>query len=69
MPAIAESPTATEVPVHGVQHGSDEATFRLSLRATEDGWTLMAPDGETVFEGLGIAGRRQCLEFARDLDI
>jgi hypothetical protein len=35
------------------------------LRPTEDGWSLLAPNGQVVFRGLGTASRRQCLEFAR----
>jgi hypothetical protein len=36
-----------------------------SIRPTEDGWSLLAPNGQVVFRGLGTASRRQCLEFAR----
>ena len=39
---------------------------RYSLRATEDGWSLLAPTGQVVFRGFGLASRRACLEFARD---
>jgi hypothetical protein len=36
----------------------------LLLRPTEDGWSLLAPDGELVYRGLGIDSRRHCLEIA-----
>ena len=36
----------------------------LLLRPTEDGWSLLAPDGELVYRGLGIDSRRRCLEIA-----
>jgi hypothetical protein len=36
----------------------------LVLRPTEDGWSLITPDGEVVYRGLGIASRRRCLEIA-----
>jgi hypothetical protein len=39
---------------------------RLRLLPTGDGWSLIGPDGELVFHGLGLSGRRQCLEFARE---
>ncbi len=41
----------------------------MSLRATEDGWSLMARDGKVVFRGFGLAGRRQCLQFAHQLGV
>jgi hypothetical protein len=42
---------------------------RFSLRASEDGWSLLAPNGEVVYRGFGLASRRQCLEFARELGV
>lgn len=36
----------------------------LLLRPTEDGWSLIAPDGEVVYRGLGMGSRRRCLEIA-----
>jgi hypothetical protein len=42
------------------------ANQQFSLRATEDGWSLLAPNGEVVFRGFGLASRRACLEFARE---
>ncbi len=37
----------------------------LILRPTEDGWSVMTPDGELVFRGFGTGSRRQCLDAAR----
>jgi hypothetical protein len=64
MTAIADRPAAIEVRLDHV--GSVQT---LSLRATGDGWSLLAPDGEVVFRGFGLAGRRQCLQFARRLGV
>ncbi len=36
----------------------------LVLRPTEDGWSLITPDGEVVYRGLGLDSRRRCLEIA-----
>jgi hypothetical protein len=38
---------------------------RLRLRQTDDGWSLLGPDGEIVFRAMGDRARRRCLEFAR----
>ncbi len=45
------------------------AAQRVSLRATEDGWSLLNPRGEVIFRGLGRASRRECLERARNLGV
>ena len=45
---------------------TDRTPDRLWLRATGDGWSLVAPDGHVLFQTLGLPGRRECLEFARD---
>jgi hypothetical protein len=42
---------------------------RVSLCATEDGWSLLNPSGEVIFRGLGRTSRRECLERARDLGV
>ena len=36
----------------------------LLLRPTGDGWSLMIPDGEVIYRGLGPDSRRRCLEIA-----
>ena len=36
----------------------------LLLRPTGDGWSLMTPDGEVIYRGLGLDSRRRCLELA-----
>lgn len=38
----------------------------LILRPTEDGWSLITPDGHVVYQGLGVRSRRRCLEIAVD---
>jgi hypothetical protein len=37
----------------------------LRLRQSGDGWVLVTPDEELVFQAPGTDGRRRCLEFAR----
>jgi hypothetical protein len=53
----------------GIDHNPDvESTVpeSLLLRPSQDGWMLIATDGEVIFHGRGAEGRRQCLRFARD---
>jgi hypothetical protein len=45
--------------------GEVQSRVRLRLLPSGDGWSLVGPDGELVFQALGTGGRRQCLEFAR----
>jgi hypothetical protein len=45
------------------------AAARTRLLACEDGWSLVGPNGELIFRGLGRRGRRQCLEAARERGI
>jgi hypothetical protein len=47
----------------------DDSAERLYLRPTEDGWSLLNSAGEVLFRGFGLDGRRQCLEFAREIGI
>jgi hypothetical protein len=64
MTALASHPTAFTL-----RAGDEDCRIapgtRLALRATEDGWSLIAPDGQLVFRGMGLAARRQCLLYAR----
>ncbi len=69
MTAIAHPPAAFELRRGRQQAASGTAAQAYSLRATEDGWSLLAPGGEVVFRGLGLASRRECLEFARSLGV
>ena len=52
---MAERPDAHSV---GSRH--------LILRPTEDGWSLITPQGELVFRGRGLGARRQCLQAASE---
>jgi hypothetical protein len=63
MTAIAERPAAIEL--HAGLRLDDGPPDRLWLRATSDGWSLLDPSGEVLYQGLGRSSRRQCLEFAR----
>lgn len=53
----------------GARAERERGAYYLSLRATGDGWSLLAPEGEVVFRALGLAGRRRCLEYARELGV
>ena len=65
MAAIAHRQSAIEL--HASQGVlADRAPDRLWLRATGDGWSLVTPDGHVLFHAMGLSGRRECLEFARD---
>jgi hypothetical protein len=69
MTAVAHRPTA--LVMRGDRDAARRAVAarRFSLRASEDGWSLLAPDGEVVYRGFGLASRRECLEFARELGV
>jgi hypothetical protein len=62
MNTLVHKPTALEVPT-GERPGNGR---HLILLRTEDGWSLVGPNGELAFRGFGTGGRRQCLEFARE---
>jgi len=59
-------PTAFVVRVAGSAGNTASSRLRLRLRPTEDGWSLLDPAGAVVFRGQGVAGRRHCLQFARE---
>jgi hypothetical protein len=65
MTTITHSSAAFEMHPGDEDSDSRALPLRCSIRATEDGWSLLAPNGRVVFRGLGTASRRQCLEFAR----
>jgi len=65
MTAVAHRPTA--VVVRGDRRML--AVRRFSIRASEDGWSLLAPNGEVVYRGFGLASRRECLEFAHEIGV
>jgi hypothetical protein len=69
MTALAHRHAAFAVQTAGGPRSRDRTSASLALRATEDGWSLLAPDGQVVFRALGTAGRRRCLEFAHELGV
>lgn len=69
MTAIAHRSAACEVTFGREGLRSGAVTRRCSLRATEDGWSLLAPDGKVIFRGRGLTSRRECLEIARELGV
>jgi hypothetical protein len=67
MTARTHTPAAIEL--HNpsrLDHGPVDC---LSLRASEDGWSLIAHDGVVVFRGFGLASRRECLQYAHDIGV
>ncbi len=66
MTALAHKLAAFEIRDGDAAAYENASTHRLVLRATEDGWSLIAPGGQVVFRGFGLESRRQCLQFARD---
>lgn len=65
MSSFAHQPAAFAIRTADPARTQTRIAGSLSLRGTEDGWSLIAADGEVVFRALGVGGRRQCLEFAR----
>jgi hypothetical protein len=47
------------------ERAQSQVCTRLSLQPNGDGWSLVSPNGELVFEAPGTRGRRRCLAFAR----
>lgn len=45
------------------------AARHLLLRQSDDGWSLLRPDGEVVIRAMGERARRRCLEFARAVGV
>jgi hypothetical protein len=69
MASLASHPAAFEIRSGREPCVRDQASDRLYLRATGDGCSLLNSDGEVIFHGLGLTGRRQCLEFAREFGV
>ncbi len=69
MSAVAHNLAAFELRSERSQSARAAESIRYSLRATEDGWSLLSPAGEVVISGLGLASRRECLEFAHALGV
>jgi hypothetical protein len=66
MIAAAPKPAAFEVRVRDYARQRTGTARHVSIWATEDGYSLVAPDGTVLVRGLGRDGRRQCLEYARE---
>jgi hypothetical protein len=69
MTAIAHRPAAFELRLPRHASRADLPAHTLILRPSADGWSLLGPDGEVLFRGLGTGARRQCLEHARELGV
>ncbi len=67
MTAIAHRSTSVQLRTRR-EHASPRTApaQRMRLMASGDGWSLVGHEGEVVFQALGISGRRQCLEAARE---
>jgi len=64
MTTFNHHPAAIEISAAEKTDVQSTAGGYLILRATEDGWSLITPDGEVVYRGLGLGSRRRCLEIA-----
>jgi hypothetical protein len=66
MATMADSPATVLLPARRFAEARAKlANSRLTLCATEDGWSLLDPRGEVAFRALGVRSRRECLAFAR----
>jgi hypothetical protein len=63
--SLAPSQAAREDPSGFRERVQSQICTRLSLQPNGDGWSLVAPDGELVFQAPGTRGRLRCLSFAR----
>ncbi len=64
--SLAYKPAAFAIHVAEPQRRRHAFRRHPILTPTEDGWSLVGPTGELLFRALGVRGRRECLEFARD---
>jgi hypothetical protein len=65
MTPLAQPPTTLHIRMIKGRRDEVPPSVRLRLLPSRDGWSLLGPDGELVFQALGTRGRRQCLEFAQ----
>ena len=65
MSSLASTPLTLGVGGGFRERIKEEACSSLRLRPMQDGWSLVAPDGELVFHAPGLRGRLRCLRFAR----
>jgi hypothetical protein len=63
--ALASPQAAREDTIGFRARAASQICTRLSLQPNGDGWSLVAPNGELVFEAPGTRGRRRCLAYAR----
>jgi hypothetical protein len=66
---FAPNSAAVELHTSHRTRAAHRATSQLLLRPTEDGWSLLTPDGGLVLRGFGLGSRRQCLQYARALGV
>lgn len=66
---VVRTPRDGGAAARGRDREREVTAWFLSLRATVDGWSLVAPDGEVVFRCTGDRARRRCLELARDFSV
>jgi hypothetical protein len=70
-PVAAYAPRTTAIELHAAHPAQvrHRAATQLLLRPTEDGWSLLTPDGALVMRGFGLGSRRQCLQHARAMGV
>jgi hypothetical protein len=66
MSSMAHGSTVLQIWVRKPRGTTATTGFGVKLLPSGDGWSLVAPDGELLFQGLGTHARRDCLECARD---
>jgi hypothetical protein len=62
---LAGTPGAIELRTLEARRADTQERGPVRLLPNGDGWSLVGPDGELLFQALGTRARRQCLEFAR----
>jgi hypothetical protein len=65
MARSAHTTVAFEIHRLGAAGARANAGAGLKLLPSADGWSLVGPQGELVYQALGTAGRRRCPEYAR----
>jgi hypothetical protein len=65
MSALVHEPAAILVRRSSRERVSASPLATLRLLPSGEGWSLVGPAGELVFDAPGVRGRRRCLEFAR----
>ena len=69
MSSLAHTTAAFEIRTLGQRRTRSVRMSGVRLLPSGDGWSLVGPEGELMFQALGPRGRRQCLEYARSCGV